>query len=104
MNSYYPELEESTEVVTKKRLKEPPMYKVLLYNDNYTSMDFVVYILESVFNKSTEEAVNVMLQIHNDGVGVCGVYPAEIAETKVTTVHNTAREHEFPLKCSMEEK
>ncbi len=84
-------------------LKEPPMYKVLLHNDDYTTMDFVVEILQTVFHKSPSEAVRIMLNVHNNGIGVCGVYPAEIAETKVEMVHHLARQHGYPLKCSMEE-
>ena len=88
---------------TEKELKEPPMYKVILHNDDYTTMDFVVQILKTVFNKPHEKAVQIMLEVHKKGYGVCGVYPAEVAETKVAIVHYLARENEFPLKCSMEE-
>lgn len=81
---------------------EPSLYKVLLHNDNYTSMDFVVIILEKVFGKSTAQATRVMLQVHHDGVGVAGVYTREIAETKISLVHDLARKNEFPLKCTLE--
>lgn len=81
---------------------EPSLYKVLLHNDNYTSMDFVVIILEKVFGKSTAQATRIMLQVHHDGVGVAGVYTREIAETKISLVHGLARKNEFPLKCTME--
>jgi len=81
---------------------EPPMYKVVLLNDNYTTMDFVVLILESVFRKSAEEAQQVMLSVHQKGAGVAGVYTREIAETKIAVVHHLAAQNEFPLKCAME--
>jgi ATP-dependent Clp protease adaptor protein ClpS len=86
----------------KREIDEPPMYRVLLLNDDYTTMDFVVDILKMVFNKSEEEAVRIMINVHRKGVGVCGVYTYEIAETKVDTVHAIAMEHGFPLKCTME--
>ena len=95
-----PELQEET--LIEEELKEPPKYKVLLHNDDYTTMDFVVDILMRVFHKSKEEAVAIMLNVHKKGVGVCGIYPAEIAETKVTLVHKMARKKGFPLKCTME--
>ena len=84
-------------------VRQPRKYKVLLHNDDYTTMDFVVKILMTVFHKSKSEAVRIMLTVHKQGIGVCGVYPAEIAETKVAMVHNMARKAGFPLKCSMEE-
>ena len=78
------------------------MYRVLLLNDDYTTMEFVVQILMLVFKKPIEEATRIMLNVHRKGVGVCGVYTHDIAETKVETVHALARENEFPLKCTME--
>ncbi len=81
---------------------EPLMYKVLLHNDDYTTMDFVVDILMSVFNKSADRAVEIMLNVHHKGIGLCGIYICEVAETKVKNVHVIARENGFPLKCSME--
>jgi ATP-dependent Clp protease adaptor protein ClpS len=81
----------------------PVRYKVLMHNDDYTTMEFVVSTLESVFRKPTAEANRIMLTIHNQGVGICGIYPHEIAETKVARVHNLARQAGFPLKCSLEE-
>lgn len=91
-------------VLPKKKevVVEPPMYRVLLHNDDYTTMDFVVEILMSVFGKSFEDATMIMLKVHHSGVGVCGVYTYEIAETKVETVHHLATESGFPLKSSME--
>lgn len=85
-----------------KKIKEPSMYKVLLHNDDYTTMDFVVEVLIFIFHKTHEEATRIMLNVHEKGVGVCGIYTFEIAETKVETVHRLAQENEFPLKCSME--
>lgn len=94
--------EEKVSVSTEDEVREPPMYKVLLLNDDYTTMDFVVEILMSVFNKPLEESTLIMLKVHREGVGLCGVYPYEVAETKVETVHALARERGFPLKCTME--
>ncbi|PIE63088.1 MAG: ATP-dependent Clp protease adapter ClpS [Desulfobacter postgatei] len=82
----------------------PPMYKVLLHNDDYTTMDFVVDILIRVFGKSLEKATQIMLNVHNQGKAVCGIYPREIAETKVQTVHNLASGKGFPLKSTMEKE
>ena len=87
---------------TKKKTKRPPLYRVYLLNDDYTTMDFVVFVLQEVFNKPYEEAVQIMLHVHRNGMGLCGVYTKEIAETKVETVHRLARANQFPLKCKME--
>ncbi|MBF0449273.1 MAG: ATP-dependent Clp protease adapter ClpS [Candidatus Magnetomorum sp.] len=94
---------EDTDTNTEEDILEPSMYKVIMYNDHYTTMEFVVYVLEKIFHKSLKEALRIMLNIHNKGAGICGVYPAEVAETKIMTVHQMARENEFPLKCEMEE-
>ncbi|WP_375542681.1 ATP-dependent Clp protease adapter ClpS [Aestuariispira ectoiniformans] len=93
-----------TGVVTKTRpkTKKPSMYKVLMLNDDYTPMEFVVYVLEGLFNKSREEATRIMLHVHQRGVGICGVYPYEIAETKVTQVMDLARQEQHPLQCTLE--
>ena len=104
MGEHSPELEEEIESQIKDETDEPPMYKVLLHNDDYTTMDFVVEILILVFNKPPEEAVEIMLNVHRKGIGVCGVYTYEISETKVETVHALAREYGFPLKCTMEKE
>jgi ATP-dependent Clp protease adaptor protein ClpS len=89
---------------TRDETLEPPQYRVLLHNDDYTTMEFVVEILMYVFNKSPESAAKIMLNVHQKGVGVCGSYSHEIAETKVDTVHNLARESGYPLRCSMEQE
>ena len=86
----------------KTKVEEPPLYKVLLHNEDYTSMEFVVLLLEKVFNKSTAEATRIMLNVHQQGIGVAGIYNMEIAETKVAVVLDLARKNEFPLRCSME--
>ncbi|MGM0413048.1 MAG: ATP-dependent Clp protease adapter ClpS [Pseudomonadota bacterium] len=86
----------------RPKLKRPPMYKVLIHNDDYTPMDFVVHILEKFFGMGREKATQVMLQVHTRGVGVAGVYTREVAETKVAQVNDYAREHDHPLKCTME--
>ena len=87
---------------THERVQEPPQYRVLLHNDDYTTMDFVIQILTAVFNRSIEDATRIMLNVHRNGIGICGVYPYEIAETKVEMVEILARSNDFPLKCSME--
>ncbi len=87
---------------TKDEIKEPSKYQVLLHNDDYTTMDFVVEILEEIFHKSPSEATQIMLNVHYNGIGVCGVYTKEIAETKVHVVHERARKAGFPLRASYE--
>ena len=103
MGKEHPALKEKLGVHTEEALREPTQYKILMHNDHYTTMDFVVQVLESIFNKPQPEAVQIMLNIHQKGVGVCGIYTVEIAETKVDTVHFLAKQQGFPLKCSMEE-
>ena len=104
MSEHGPDIEELVTSETDEDVKEPPMYKVLLHNDDYTTMEFVVEILMVVFSKSISEATRIMLNVHRLGAGVCGTYPYEVAETKVDTVHLLAREKGFPLKCSMEKE
>jgi ATP-dependent Clp protease adaptor protein ClpS len=87
---------------TRTRTRRPSMYRVLLINDDYTPMEFVVEILEQIFHKTRDEAVAVMLNVHQSGVGVCGVYSFDVAETKVAQVDALARQHEHPLQCTME--
>jgi ATP-dependent Clp protease adaptor protein ClpS len=96
------ENQDQLEDVIEQELDEPPMYKVLLYNDDYTTMDFVVWILRDIFHKSSSEATRIMLNVHYNGFGICGYYTGEIAETKVRAVHMSAKEAGFPLKASME--
>ena len=102
MSNFDPEVEESVDTEADHEVEEPPMYRVLLLNDDYTTMEFVVEVLVYVFQKSPEEATRIMLNVHRRGVGVCGIYPFEVAETKVDTVESLARENGFPLKCIME--
>jgi len=89
-------------VKAKPKTKKPSMYKVLMLNDDYTPMEFVVHILERFFNKNRQEATRIMLHVHRRGVGVCGVYTYEVAETKVTQVMDFARQHQHPLQCTLE--
>ena len=89
---------------TEDELSEPPLYKVLLHNDDFTTMEFVVFFLLSVFNKSVEEATQIMLNVHNQGIGLCGLYSFEVAETKVEMVSDEASRNGFPLRCSMEKE
>ena len=95
-----------TGVITrvKKRTKKPNLYKVLLLNDDYTPMEFVVFVLERFFGMGLDQATRVMLHVHQKGVGVCGVYTYEVAETKVTQVMDFAKEHQHPLQCTMEKE
>ncbi len=89
-------------VEAKPKPQKPSLYRVLILNDDYTPMEFVVYVLERFFNKSREDATRVMLHVHQTGVGVCGVYTYEVAETKVAQVVDMARRHQHPLQCTME--
>lgn len=93
-------------VVTRTRVqtRKPSLYRVLLLNDDYTPMEFVVFILENFFNRSRDEAMRIMLHVHQKGVGVCGVFTFEVAETKVAQVLDLARRHEHPLQCVMEKE
>jgi ATP-dependent Clp protease adaptor protein ClpS len=89
---------------TKPKTKKPNLYRVLLLNDDYTPMEFVVHVLERFFNKDRESATRIMLHVHHHGVGECGVFTYEVAETKVTQVMDFARKHQHPLQCVMEKK
>lgn len=97
------QLDEDLSLKAEKKLDEPKLYRVVLHNDHYTTMDFVVEVLAKVFHMPTAKAVQVMLDVHKKGVGICGVYTFDIAVTKVSQVHQMARTREFPLKCSYEE-
>lgn len=98
------DLERESDVTTlpKPRAKEPPMYKVILLNDDYTTMEFVISVLQRFFQKTAGEANRIMLKIHHEGRGICGIYPYGIAETKVMQVNEFSRKNEMPLKCIME--
>jgi ATP-dependent Clp protease adaptor protein ClpS len=100
-----PRQESDSETIVEERIKvkKPKMFKVLLVNDDYTTMDFVVSILETVFRKSPAEAVRIMLQVHKRGAGLCGIYSKQIAEAKIQLVHEKARAEGYPLRCTMEE-
>lgn len=89
---------------TREKVQKPPLYKVILHNDDYTTMEFVVHVLETVFDKSPAEAYRVMMQVHTQGAGLCGAYTWEVGETKVALVHELARREGFPLRASLEEE
>jgi ATP-dependent Clp protease adaptor protein ClpS len=91
-------------VKTRTRTKKPSMYKVLMLNDDYTPMDFVIHALMRFFGKSHDDAIHIMLTVHQRGVGLCGVYTFEVAETKVNQVMDLARQHQHPLQCSIEKE
>ncbi len=103
-NSESPDSSVQTIVQPKEQTKVPSMYKVILVNDDYTPMDFVVNVLMKFFRKTEPEATTIMLQVHQQGKGVAGIYPYELAETKVVQVQNYAKLREFPLKCMMEKE
>lgn len=88
----------------KPKLEKPKLFKVLLHNDDFTTMEFVVFVLRFVFNRDETEAISIMLQVHNEGVGVAGIYPFEIAQTKSQKAINLARAREYPLLCTVEEE
>ena len=98
------QIEQEGDVATESRseTKRPPLYKVLLHNDDYTTQDFVVSILEQVFHHPRETAFQIMMHVHQRGIGIAGLFPFETAEAKVDQVHTLAREYEYPLKCSLE--
>lgn len=96
------QIEETVVGESKPKLKKPPLYKVLLHNDDYTTMDFVVFVLQTVFQHSDHDAIRIMLQVHQQGLGVAGVFTYEIAETKVAKVLALAQENQFPLLCTLE--
>ena len=96
------EIDEEVFLQEQQKTQKPKLYKVLLLNDDFTTQEFVTYVLEQYFNKSAEQAIEIMLHVHKKGVGVCGVYPYEIAEMKVQQVMMLAESEEFPLQCIME--
>jgi len=101
-----PDRKEDDSVLTKvkPKLQKPSMYKVLLLNDDYTPMDFVVTVLQKFFGKNETEAVEIMMTVHRKGIGLCGIYTYEVAETKVSQVMAYAKKHEYPLQCTMEKE
>lgn len=104
MSKINPEQEEGLAVKSRPKTKKPSLYKVFLLNDDYTTMEFVVHILEKVFRKSRVEATEIMLQVHKNGKGLAGIYTKDIAETKVANVQELAREKQYPLRCLMEKE
>ena len=103
-NSPPPRWEEEGDVATetKRKVKQPPLYKVLLHNDDFTTQEFVVKILMGIFHHPRELAFEIMMHVHQRGIGIAGLFPYETAEAKVSQVHSLARENDFPLKCSLE--
>ncbi|MDJ0784839.1 MAG: ATP-dependent Clp protease adapter ClpS [Desulfosarcinaceae bacterium] len=104
MTEHTPDLEGEVIEAHDVETQEPPMYRVLLHNDDYTTMEFVIQVLMQVFHKPVEEATQIMFNVHRSGIGVCGIYSYEVAETKVETVLRLARENGHPLKCTMEKE
>ena len=100
----FPEFESDVLTESETKLEKPKLFKVLLHNDDFTTMEFVVFVLEYVFNRSTAEAFSVMLKVHNDGVGVAGIYPYEVATMKAEKTMNLAKSREYPLLCTVEEE
>lgn len=98
--------ERDTDVLTEQesKLEKPKLFKVLLHNDDFTTMDFVVFVLQYVFNRSDADALIIMLKVHNEGIGVAGIYPYEVAKTKAEKTINLAKAREFPLLCTVEEE
>ena len=101
-----PDIDQQGDVLTESetKLEKPKLFKVLLHNDDYTTMEFVVFVLEYVFNRSEPEAFTIMLKVHNEGLGIAGIYPYEIANMKANKAMNLARAREYPLLCSVEEE
>lgn len=104
MPKFNPRLDEETLVQEEQETKKPPLYKVLMHNDDYTTMEFVVLVLMEIFHKSESAATEIMLAVHQKGMGVAGVFTREIAEAKINQVHNLARANDYPLLCTMEEE
>jgi len=102
----FPDIEADSEVLTERetKLEKPKLFKVLLHNDDFTTMEFVVFILQYVFNRDEPEAFTIMLKVHNEGIGVAGIYPYEIANMKKEKAVNMAKAREFPLLCTVEEE
>ncbi|MDA3972154.1 MAG: ATP-dependent Clp protease adapter ClpS [Desulfobulbaceae bacterium] len=103
MSIYENDTEDGVSTEDRIQVTRPPMFKVLLHNDDYTTMEFVIMVLETVFNKQIETASQIMMDVHKNGIGIAGIYTRDIAETKVALVHDLARTNQHPLKCSMEQ-
>ena len=97
-----PQREELPVAESEEKTEEPPLFKVLLHNDDYTTMDFVVHVLQTIFNMAEDQAIQIMLNVHVKGIGIAGIYTYEVAEMKVAKTTAMAREQEFPLLCTME--
>jgi ATP-dependent Clp protease adaptor protein ClpS len=104
MTDYDRELDEAVVAESREKLEKPPLYKVLLHNDDFTTMEFVVYVLRTIFGHGEAASFRIMLQVHTQGLGVAGVYTYEVAETKVAQVSELARANEYPLLCTLEEE
>ena len=104
MSDNFKQISSETLTKTRNKVKKPKLYKVILLNDDYTPMEYVVKLIKTVFSRNEEDAVNIMLMVHKKGSGVCGVYTKEIAETKVFTVEKMAKNVQHPLKCVMEQE
>src|SRR5205809_4060531 len=102
----FPDIDEGTEVLTETetKLEKPKLYKVILHNDDFTTMDFVVFVLQYVFSRTDAEAFTIMLKVHNEGIGIAGVYPYEVANMKSEKAMNLAKSREYPLLCTVEEE
>ena len=102
----FPDIDGGGEVMTESEIKleKPKLYKVLLHNDDFTTMEFVIFVLQYVFNREDAEAFTIMLKVHNEGVGIAGVYPYEIANVKCNKAMNLAKSREYPLLCTVEEE
>ena len=102
----FPDIESDSEVLTERetKLEKPKLFKVILHNDDFTTMEFVVFVLNYVFNRDEAEAISVMLKVHNEGIGIAGIYPYEIAKMKSEKAMNLARSREYPLLCTVEEE
>ena len=102
----FPDIDGGSDVMVEKKtkLEKPKLYKVLLHNDDFTTMEFVVFVLEYVFNRNEAESISIMLKVHNEGLGIAGIYPYEIANMKADKAMNLARAREYPLLCTVEEE
>ena len=99
----FPEFDTDVLTESETKLEKPKLFKVILHNDDFTTMEFVVFVLQGIFHHQESEAMQIMLHVHKNGVGVAGVYTREIAETRIAQVEALARRHEYPLRCSMDE-